>query len=78
MAGATTAGASVVEAVVAAGRTVVGAKGKKFGPGDTVKLSAPEADTLTALGFLVDADAVVKKQTGPHISVSSGPTVRIA
>ena len=43
-----------------------------------MKLSATEADTLTALGFLVDDDAVVKKQTGPHISVTSGPTVRVA
>jgi hypothetical protein len=78
MAAPNTATASTVEAVVAAGRTVIGANGKKFGAGAKVKLSAAEAITLTDLGFLVDADAVVKKQTGPHISVSSGPTVRIA
>ena len=78
MVGTATATASTVEAVVAAGRTVIGANGKKFGAGDRVKLSSAEAASLTELGFLVDADAVVKKQTGPHISVSSGPAVRIA
>lgn len=78
MAGATTAGASVVEAVVASGRTVVGANGKKFGPGETVRVSDAEVGMLTELGFLVDADALVKKQNGPHISVNGGPTVRIA
>ena len=78
MAAPNTVTASTVEAVVAAGRTVIGANGKKFGAGAKVKLSAAEAVTLTELGFLVDADAVIKKQTGPHISVSGGPTVRIA
>ena len=65
-----------VEAVVADGRTVIGAKGKKFGAGETVELSVSEAYTLTKLGFLMDPDVVVKKQTGPHISVSNGPKVR--
>ncbi|WP_109787665.1 hypothetical protein [Pseudomonas sp. OV226] len=78
MAAAGTAAASLAEAVVANGRTVIGADGKKKGPGETVKLSATEVASLTTLGFLVDGNAVVKKQTGPHISVAAGPAVRIA
>nr|WP_314638139.1 hypothetical protein [uncultured Pseudomonas sp.] len=69
---------SVTEAVVAHGRTVIGVDGNRYGPGETVELSVDEIETLTELGFLVDGDAVVKKQSGPHISVASGPTVRIA
>lgn len=69
---------SVTEAVVAHGRTVMGVDGKRYGPGETVEVPATEAASLTALGFLVDGDAVVKKQSGPHVSVAAGPTVRIA
>jgi|GEM_PF-1030003 len=78
MAGACAAGASVVEAVVAHGRTVVGVNGKRVGPGDTVKVPKNEVESLTTLGFLTDGDVIEKPQTGPHISVASGPTVRMA
>ena len=69
---------SVTEAVVAHGRTVMGVDGKRYGPGETVEVPNGEVKTLTKLGFLVDGDAVVKKQSGPHVSVAAGPTVRIA
>lgn len=79
MAGAPGTGASsVVEAVVAHGRTVVGVNGKKVGPGDTVKVPKDEVELLTKLGFLADGNAIEKPQTGPHVSVAAGPTVRIA
>lgn len=78
MARASETEASVAEAVVAHGRTVMGVDGKRYGPGETVELPADEVETLTGLGFLVDGDAVVKKQSGPHVSVAAGPTVRIA
>ena len=78
MAGAPGTGASVVEAVVAHGRTVVGVNGKKVGPGETVKVQKEEVELLTKLGFLADGDVIEKPQTGPHVSVASGPTVRIA
>ncbi|VVP61710.1 hypothetical protein PS870_06420 [Pseudomonas fluorescens] len=63
---------------MAHGRTVVGINGKKVGPGETVKVPKDEVESLTTLGFLVDGDAVEKQQAGPHISVSAGPTVRLA
>jgi len=69
---------SVTEAVVAHGRTVMGVDGKRYGPGETVEVPATEVASLTVLGFLIDGDAVVKKQSGPHVSVAAGPTVRIA
>lgn len=69
---------SVTEAVVAHGRTVIGVDGNRYGPGETVELSADEIETLTELGFLVDQTIIERKQTGPHISVAAGPTVRIA
>jgi hypothetical protein len=69
---------SVTEAVVAHGRTVIGVDGNRYGPGETVELPADEIETLTELGFLVDSNAVVKKQSGPHVSVAAGPTVRVA
>lgn len=78
MASASETEVSVAEAVVAHGRTVMGVDGKRYGPGDTVGVPATEVASLTALGFLVDGDAVVKKQSGPHVSVAAGPTVRIA
>jgi len=78
MARASEAEVSVTEAVVAHGRTVMGVDGKRYGPGETVEVPATEVASLTALGFLVDGDAVVKKQSGPHVSVAAGPTVRIA
>ncbi|RON52922.1 hypothetical protein BK666_02160 [Pseudomonas frederiksbergensis] len=78
MAAPSAAAASIVEAVVANGRTVIGVDGKKKGPGQTVKLPAAEVASLMALGFLVDGDAIIKKQPGPHVSVAAGPTVRLA
>jgi len=78
MARASEAEVSVTEAVVAHGRTVMGVDGKRYGPGETVEVPATEVASLTALGFLVDGDAVVKKQSGPHVSVAAGPTVRVA
>lgn len=78
MAGPGGAGASVVEAVVARGRTVVGVDKKPHRAGETVKVPATEAEALTRLGFLVDGDVAEKPQVGPHIRVSSGPGVRIA
>ncbi len=78
MAGPGGAGASVVEAVVARGRTVVGVDKKSRRAGETVKVPSAEAEALTRLGFLVDGDVVEKPQAGPHIRVSAGPGVRIA
>ncbi len=78
MAGAPGTGASVVEAVVAHGRTVVGVNGKRVGPGETVKVPKDEVESLTRLGFLTDGDVIEKPQTGPHVSVAAGPSVRIA
>lgn len=78
MAGAPGAGASVVEAVVAHGRTVVGVNGKKVGPGEIVKVPKDEVESLTKLGFLAGGDVVERPQTGPHVSVAAGPSVRIA
>lgn len=69
---------SVTEAVVAHGRTVMGVDGNRYGPGETVELPPDEIGTLTELGFLVDPTVIERKQTGPHISVAAGPTVRIA
>lgn len=69
---------SVTEAVVAHGRTVIGVDGNRYGPGETVELSVDEIETLTELGFLVDQTVIERKQVGPHISVATGPTVRIA
>ncbi|NMX99345.1 hypothetical protein HBO43_22400 [Pseudomonas veronii] len=63
---------------MAHGRTVVGVNGKKVGPGEIVKVPKDEVELLTKLGFLADGDVIEKPQTGPHISVASGPTVRIA
>lgn len=78
MARASEAEASVIEAVVAHGRTVIGVDGNPYGPGATVELPADEIEALTELGFLVDQFVIERKQAGPHISVASGPTVRIA
>ena len=78
MARASETEASVAEAVVAHGRTVMGVDGKRYGPGETVEVPEGEVETLTELGFLVDQNVIERKQTGPRISVSTGPTVRIA
>lgn len=78
MAGAPGTGSSIVEVVVAHGRTVVGVNGKSVGPGDTVKVPKDEVESLTKLGFLADGDMAEKPQAGPHVSVAAGPSVRLA
>ncbi|MCO7569374.1 hypothetical protein NJH78_05260 [Pseudomonas chlororaphis] len=70
--------ASIAEVIVAPGRTVKGVDKKVCGPGEVVRVPSEEVAGLIALGFLADGAAVEKKQVGPHISVSAGPTVRIA
>ena len=64
-------------AEVAPGRTVQGADGKMYGPGETVPLSVKEIEFLSERGFLVVAGAVViPVANGPSFGPSEGPTVR--
>jgi hypothetical protein len=63
--------------VVAAGRTVIGADGKRCGPGESVELSAGDAKSLSSLGFLLmDGVADIPTGNGPVFDSSEGPTVR--
>lgn len=68
----------VAEAVVAPGRTVIGAKGVAVGPGAKVRLDAEEVDRLRKLGYLVGEDSPTSVPLGPRITASDGPTVKLA
>ncbi|MEA9997056.1 hypothetical protein QN382_23315 [Pseudomonas sp. 10B1] len=67
-----------VDAVVAHGRTVIDVTGKRVGPGETAKVPSDEVQRLRELGFLSDGEVQEERREGPHISVSDGPTVRLA
>ncbi len=67
-----------VDAVVAHGRTVVDVTGKHVGPGGTAKVPSKDLARLTDLGFIADGEAQEEPRDGPRVSVSEGPTVRLA
>lgn len=78
MAGADNSG-KLVEAIVAAGRTVVDATGAEVRGGKTATLSRADAKRLRGLGYLTDGTAAASAPpVGPHIAASDGPTVRLA
>lgn len=68
----------VTEAVVAAGRTVIGAKRVALGPGSKVKLDAEEIERLRKLGYLVADENPATPAVGPRITASDGPSVKLA
>ncbi|MBB4863347.1 hypothetical protein HNP46_002194 [Pseudomonas nitritireducens] len=74
-------GASMVEALVAQGRTVVGDDGGKVQAGKPVKVSRRDFKRLVELGFLVDPDnpePATPSGQGPGVIATEGPTVRLA
>ena len=56
---------SVVQAVVAHGRTTVDWTGKSVGPGQTAHVLEQDLERLTRLGFLVDPKAPAVLRRGP-------------
>ncbi|MDY7560214.1 hypothetical protein QN366_01590 [Pseudomonas sp. CCC3.2] len=67
-----------VDAVVAHGRTVVDVTGKHIAAGETAKVLSKDVERLKELGFLSDGVVQDVRREGPHISVTEGPTVRLA
>ncbi|MCP1376041.1 hypothetical protein [Dyella lutea] len=68
-----------VEVVVAAGRSVVDADGALCRAGETAKVVHSELKRLRALGFIAEkGEKVDAGASGPKLSASEGPTVRLA
>jgi len=67
------------EAVVAHGRSVMDADGMRVGPGGKIALPIAEVRHLRSIGFLLGAkEEFVAARPGPNLTVSDGPTVRLA
>lgn len=67
----------MVKAVVARGRTVFDAAGKRYLAGDEIELPASEVSRLQGRGFLVDPKApVIPLDAGPTFGSASGPRIR--
>lgn len=74
----TGAGAGLVPAVVAPGRTIVDETGEKVGPGGFAKIKRGDFKELLALGFVVGSKSDRKtpaKVKGPTVTVTTGPSV---
>lgn len=78
MAATEQAASKTLEAVVAPGRSVVDATGKTRRQGETAQLDPKEVKRLRALGFLLAKGEAAEASAGPAVSVSDGPTVRLA
>lgn len=71
---------SLVEAVVARGRSVVDGTGARKVAGETARVPSGEVRSLRELGYLVDPKAQeIPVQKGPKLIPSDGPSmVRLA
>lgn len=79
MAAGSAAGA-LIEVLVAPGRTVVDETGAHVPAGEMAKIAKADLKRLQALGFIADGppSAGGDHRPGPRVTVTEGPTVRIA
>ena len=67
-----------VSAVVADGRTIHGDEGKLYVAGSTASLPEEEVDRLRELGFIVKEVVAPVARSGPSMTTSDGPQIKIA